>query len=418
MWPITFLLSAPTAFLMAWAIGAQDVSNALGTSVGSKALTVRQAIYVAAICEFAGSLMGGKVAGMISGGILDVDRFEADAARDGGALDLYARIMFCTMAGAFAWLGIATLYSLPVSTTHSLVGALLGVGLTAVGTPAIFQGSNVALLCSSWFSSPLLGGLVAYATFNIIHKRILVSEHPRRAAARDMPLWLALTAFCAAYFLAANGPYHMSALSAMATAGGVGWLVFLVQRHRGVGAGVGVGARTIHRTMSFIFTPLRSQKSPRSQAKSGDGESPEPLALTGRKKAKGLAVVPDDGGGGGGGKGSKKKAHRSPRGSAKKSAGGEVVVGGVLDEGAAGQHLRDRLGSGGARGKDQTLEEDVPSATDSSGSGSGSATGSAGGIRGARPSAPTVSDLLPASTLEGRRPVSPGSPALRRVRRG
>ena len=103
---------------MAWAIGAQDVSNALGTSVGSKAITVQQAIYIAGVFEFAGSLAGGEVAGMISGGILSVKNF-MDLGEDGVAL--YAQVMFSTMFGAFLWLAFATYFSLPVSTTHSLV---------------------------------------------------------------------------------------------------------------------------------------------------------------------------------------------------------------------------------------------------------------------------------------------------------
>ena len=109
--------------------GAQDVSNALGTSVGSKALTVRQAIVVGAICEFLGSLVGGEVAATISGGILNMDAFHALGP---AGIDLYANCMFVTMCGAFTWLVIATIYGLPVSTTHSLVGSLVGVGCVAM----------------------------------------------------------------------------------------------------------------------------------------------------------------------------------------------------------------------------------------------------------------------------------------------
>jgi hypothetical protein len=123
--------SGCVAFLMAWAIGAQDVSNALGTSVGSKAITVRQAIYIAAVCEFLGSLAGGEVAGMISGGILNVDMFR-EMGQPG--VELYTMCMFSTMCGAFLWLAVATYLSLPVSTTHSLVGSLIGVGVLSAGT--------------------------------------------------------------------------------------------------------------------------------------------------------------------------------------------------------------------------------------------------------------------------------------------
>lgn len=130
--------TAAIAFAMAWAIGAQDVSNALGTSVGSKALSVRQAIYVGAVCEFLGSLVGGEVASTISGGILDMEAFRALGPN---GIDLYAKCMFATMVGAFIWLLIATMYSLPVSTTHSLVGALVGVGLVAMSADGVNWGS-------------------------------------------------------------------------------------------------------------------------------------------------------------------------------------------------------------------------------------------------------------------------------------
>lgn len=118
------------------------MSNALGTSVGSKALTVRQAIVVGAVCEFLGSLVGGEVAGTISGGILEPALF---AGSDG--VDLYARLMFTTMAGAFAWLGTATYFALPVSTTHSMVGSLVGVGVVAKSWDAV-QYRSLAMIGS------------------------------------------------------------------------------------------------------------------------------------------------------------------------------------------------------------------------------------------------------------------------------
>lgn len=114
------------------------MSNALGTSVGSKALTVRQAIVVGAICEFLGSLVGGEVAATISGGILQMDVF-AEMGQAG--VDLYAHCMFVTMCGAFAWLAVATYYGLPVSTTHSLVGSLVGVGCVAMSVDGVNWGS-------------------------------------------------------------------------------------------------------------------------------------------------------------------------------------------------------------------------------------------------------------------------------------
>ena len=150
-------LAALIAFAMAWAIGAQDVSNALGTSVGSKAITVRQAVYIAGVCEFLGSLAGGEVAGTISSGILDRSSF-IEAGPYG--VDLYAHVMLATMLGAFAWLAVATYFSLPVSTTHSLVGGLIGVGVMTRGASAV-KWSTLGAIALSWVTSPLMGGSIS-----------------------------------------------------------------------------------------------------------------------------------------------------------------------------------------------------------------------------------------------------------------
>lgn len=124
-------VGAIIAAAMSWAIGAQDVSNCFGTAVGSKALTVMQAVLIAAVCEFVGSLTGGDVAATLATGILDMEALDAMGS---AGVALYMRCMLATMIGAVAWLVIATVYSLPVSTTHSLVGALIGVGLLATGS--------------------------------------------------------------------------------------------------------------------------------------------------------------------------------------------------------------------------------------------------------------------------------------------
>ena len=164
-----YFAASTIAFAMAWAIGAQDVSNALGTSVGAKAVTVRQAIYIAGVCEFLGSLAGGEVAGMISGGILSVDRF-VELGDEG--VRLYAVVMMSTMSGAFIWLAVATYFSLPVSTTHSLVGALVGVGTVTLGPQAI-NFTVITAIVTSWATSPLLGGAISFIGKRI-HKHVFI----------------------------------------------------------------------------------------------------------------------------------------------------------------------------------------------------------------------------------------------------
>ena len=190
------------AFAMAWAIGAQDVSNALGTSVGSKAITVQQAIYIAGVFEFAGSLAGGEVAGMISGGILSVKNF-MDLGDDG--VVLYAQVMFSTMFGAFLWLAFATYFSLPVSTTHSLVGALIGVGFLALGPQSINYSSLTAII-TSWVTSPLLGGAFAYIIFSTLHTSILIQPNPRKAALENVPYFIGGTFGTLIAFIVRVGP--------------------------------------------------------------------------------------------------------------------------------------------------------------------------------------------------------------------
>ena len=143
------------AFAMAWAIGAQDVSNALGTSVGAKAVTVQQAIYIAGVCEFLGSLAGGEVAGMISGGILSVDRF-IELGDEGVAL--YAVVMMSTMSGAFIWLAVATYFSLPVSTkTYNASSAHQGNLLRPTTAPtALIARRELTVQVILWTRSLLL----------------------------------------------------------------------------------------------------------------------------------------------------------------------------------------------------------------------------------------------------------------------
>lgn len=135
--------SGIVALAMAWAIGAQDVSNALGTAVGSRAITVRQAIIIGAVCEFSGSLLGSSVATTISKGTHTHTHTHLHTCAYVNGIAgivlpklvansmLYVEIMFCTLTGAFVWLAIATFLCLPVSTSHSLVRLLFAVWLLA-----------------------------------------------------------------------------------------------------------------------------------------------------------------------------------------------------------------------------------------------------------------------------------------------
>ncbi|MEE2674666.1 MAG: inorganic phosphate transporter [Myxococcota bacterium] len=154
---------------MAWAIGANDVANAMGTSVGSGALTIAGAIVVAAVFEFSGAfLAGGHVTDTVRKGMLDMEMVSPDAL-------LYGMLAALMSAGTLL-LG-ATRYGLPVSTTHSIVGAIVGFGAVAIG-PAAVNWGKVGQIVASWLTSPLLSGVLAFLIFNFTRTVVLDRDRP------------------------------------------------------------------------------------------------------------------------------------------------------------------------------------------------------------------------------------------------
>ncbi|MEM7449364.1 MAG: inorganic phosphate transporter [Myxococcota bacterium] len=170
-----------TGLYMAWNIGANDVANAMGTTVGSKALSLRGAILIAACFEFSGSLIaGGTVTSTIAAGIIDIGIFREDAWT-------LALGMTCCLLSAAIWLNVATFFGWPVSTTHTIVGSVFGFGVVAGGFEAV-RWSVMNTIVLSWVASPLLGGLLSYAVFTMIRDRILNAMHPLQALRRLAPL--------------------------------------------------------------------------------------------------------------------------------------------------------------------------------------------------------------------------------------
>ena len=168
-------------FYMAWNIGANDVANAMGTSVGSGALTLKQAVIVAAIFEFAGAfLVGSHVTDTIRKGMVDPAIFSNNP-------DLLMLGMLSALLAAAVWLQVATHLGLPVSTTHSIVGAVVGFALVAVGTAGINWGKVVQIV-ASWVISPLMGGLISCTVFIFVRNRILDSHHPIQAVKKYAPI--------------------------------------------------------------------------------------------------------------------------------------------------------------------------------------------------------------------------------------
>lgn len=196
------VLAAAFAFFMAWGIGANDVANAMGTSVGSKALTIKQAIIVAMIFEFAGAyLAGGEVTSTIRKGIID-SAFFVDTP------ELLVFGMIGSLLAAGFWLLIASYLGWPVSTTHSIIGAI--VGFAAVGvSPEAVEWSKVLGIVGSWVITPMIAGLLAYFIFISAQKLIFDSENPLASAKRYVPFYMALTGFVIALVTIKKGLKHV-----------------------------------------------------------------------------------------------------------------------------------------------------------------------------------------------------------------
>lgn len=190
MEPITVVLiglALVVCAYMSWNIGANDVANAMGTSVGSRALTLKQAVVIAAVFEFCGAFFAGDaVTDTVRKGILTVDF--ADGTVDAVLSQDIAFGFIAAMMAAATWLTIATRMGLPVSTTHSIIGGILGVGLIleVKHDTSLIDWEVVQKVVISWVASPLMGGLIGFFSFMIIKKLILESENPI-----DRSRWLA-----------------------------------------------------------------------------------------------------------------------------------------------------------------------------------------------------------------------------------
>ncbi|XVF02543.1 hypothetical protein REPUB_Repub04eG0184200 [Reevesia pubescens] len=168
-------------FYMAWNIGANDVANAMGTSVGSGALTLRQAVLTAAILEFSGAFfMGTHVTGTMQKGILVTTVFQ-------GKDSLLFAGLLSSLASAGTWLQVASYYGWPVSTTHCIVGSMVGFGLVYGGAGAVFW-SSLARVTSSWVISPLIGAMVSFLVYKCIRRFVYSAHNPGQAAAAAAPI--------------------------------------------------------------------------------------------------------------------------------------------------------------------------------------------------------------------------------------
>jgi inorganic phosphate transporter, PiT family len=177
---ILLILAILFGFYVAWNIGANDVANAVGTSVGSGALSIKQAVLIAAIFEFSGAFfLGSNVSETLESGIVNPDLFSHN-------MNDYIFGMLASLLAAGIWLQIASYFGWPVSTTHSIVGAVLGFGFVLGGFDAIYWG-EISSIVISWVISPLLGGALSYFIFTAIRIKILYEMNPISAAKRITP---------------------------------------------------------------------------------------------------------------------------------------------------------------------------------------------------------------------------------------
>lgn len=193
----TLVIAAMIGGYMAMNIGANDVANNVGPAVGSKAMTMTTAIAIAAIFEAAGAIIaGGNVVTTIKGGIIDPNDV-ADA-------ETFIWLMMAALLAAALWLNLATAFGAPVSTTHSIIGGVMGAGIAASGW-AIVNWGTISQIVASWVISPLLGGLIAAALLYTIKRTITYKSDMMDASRRMVPWLLALMGWAFGTYLVMKG---------------------------------------------------------------------------------------------------------------------------------------------------------------------------------------------------------------------
>lgn len=219
---VFLILAAVFGLFMAWGIGANDVANAMATSVGSKALTIKQAVIIAAIFEFAGAILaGGQVTKTIRKGIVDADLLSASPE-----LLLYG--MLASLLAAGVWLLIASKNGWPVSTTHSIVGAIVGFAMVGIGMDAVHW-DKVGFIVASWVVSPLLAGFISYMLFRSVLNLILNTKDPFDNAKKYVPYYMFLVGFIISLVTLVKGLKHVGLdLTTMEQYGYAGLIGFVI----------------------------------------------------------------------------------------------------------------------------------------------------------------------------------------------
>jgi inorganic phosphate transporter, PiT family len=218
---IVILLALLLGFYVAWNIGANDVANAMGTCVGSRAMTLRGAVIAAAIFEFSGALLvGGHVTETLEGGIVRPELFAGDP-------NLLVNGMFAALLASGILIQLASYFGWPISTTHAIVGALVGFGLLAGGAAAIAW-ADLGGIALSWVVSPLLSALLGYGMFMVLRRKVLYAYDPVSAARRLIPYFVFLVFGVFTLMITYGGLHHLELdfglWGALGTSVGVGAL--------------------------------------------------------------------------------------------------------------------------------------------------------------------------------------------------
>ncbi|MCI5115060.1 MAG: anion permease [Candidatus Electrothrix sp. AW1] len=222
---ILIILAMIFGLYMTWGVGANDLANAMGTSVGAGAVTVKQAICIAIVFEFAGAVLaGGHVTQTIRKGIID-----PSGIVDQPEILVYG--MLAALLAAAVWLMVASAKGWPVSTTHSIVGALVGFALVGIGSDAV-NWSKIGKIVASWVVSPAVGGTISFLLVMSTRKLIFDTENPLKNAKRYAPIYIFLVGFIISLVTLFKGLKHLhidlSAGQSLAAALFIGFLTALL----------------------------------------------------------------------------------------------------------------------------------------------------------------------------------------------
>ncbi|MEC9012882.1 MAG: inorganic phosphate transporter [SAR324 cluster bacterium] len=199
---VFIMLAIVLGLYMTWGIGANDVANAMGTSVGSGAITIKQAIIIAAIFEFAGAFIaGGNVTKTIRKGIIDPTPIL-------GNPEILVWGMLSALLAAALWLTVASWMGWPVSTTHSIIGAIVGFAMVGIGMDAV-NWPKIGTIVISWVVSPMVGGTFSFLIMRSIQRFILDTDTPFRNAQRYAPLYIFFVGFLISLVTLFKGLKHL-----------------------------------------------------------------------------------------------------------------------------------------------------------------------------------------------------------------